>query len=385
MTTRTFWLAQMEKIARPVLEAATCNRLRKEMARYSKNPNTALTALGRTLAGLAPWLELEAVFDAKERQLQKEFRQLALASIAHAVDPTNPEKLDFSDANGTGEQPLVAAAFLAHALIRAPKQLIKQLSEVTRQQLLHEFRCSRDLLQHDDDSWVLFAAMVEAALHQLGDPNCDLLHINHAFSLLDQWYVGDGIYGDGTSFANDYYNSFVIQPMLVDLVKRYPVIATNPQPQDLSFPTKVMARGTRFAQLQELLINTDGTYPVYGRLMCYRFGCFQHLAQAALQGFLPETLSGGQVRSALTAVMEKVLSAPDTFDKHGFLTVGVYGSQPTMGEPEINVGSCYLCLGVMLPLGLSEITSFWADPATDWTAKKIWSGQPVQRDQAYQE
>lgn len=67
MTTRTFWLAQMEKIARPVLEAATCNRLRKEMARYSKNPNTALTALGRTLAGLAPWLELEAVFDAKER------------------------------------------------------------------------------------------------------------------------------------------------------------------------------------------------------------------------------------------------------------------------------------------------------------------------------
>lgn len=31
------------------------------------------------------------------------------------------------------------------------------------------------------------------------------------------WYKGDGIYGDGPWFHWDYYNSFVIQPMLLDI------------------------------------------------------------------------------------------------------------------------------------------------------------------------
>ncbi len=32
------------------------------------------------------------------------------------------------------------------------------------------------------------------------------------------WYKGDGLYGDGEVFHFDYYNSFVIQPMLLDIM-----------------------------------------------------------------------------------------------------------------------------------------------------------------------
>ena len=44
------------------------------------------------------------------------------------------------------------------------------------------------------------------------------MRIDYALRQHDQWCKGDGLYGDGASFHFDYYNSFVIQPMLVDIL-----------------------------------------------------------------------------------------------------------------------------------------------------------------------
>ena len=33
------------------------------------------------------------------------------------------------------------------------------------------------------------------------------------------WYVGDGTYADGEYYHWDYYNSFVIQPMYIDILR----------------------------------------------------------------------------------------------------------------------------------------------------------------------
>ena len=35
---------------------------------------------------------------------------------------------------------------------------------------------------------------------------------------MNTWYKGDGVYGDGPPFHWDYYNSFVIQPMLLNIL-----------------------------------------------------------------------------------------------------------------------------------------------------------------------
>ena len=42
---------------------------------------------------------------------------------------------------------------------------------------------------------------------------------DYAVREYQQWYVGDGVYGDGPHFHWDYYNSFVIHPMLVDVLR----------------------------------------------------------------------------------------------------------------------------------------------------------------------
>jgi hypothetical protein len=88
------------------------------------------------------------------------------------------------------------------------------------------------------------------------------------------------------------------------------------------------------------------------------------------------------VRCALTAVIKRMAEAPGTFDKDGWLTIGFAGHQPGVGETYISTGSLYLCTAALLPLGLPAKDEFWTDAPTDWTSKRIWSGQDVGADHA---
>lgn len=66
-------------------------------------------------------------------------------------------------------------------------------------------------------NWLLFSAMVEAALSLMGSW-WDPMRIDYAVRTMNIWYKGDGLYGDGPPFHWDYYNSFVIQPMLLNIL-----------------------------------------------------------------------------------------------------------------------------------------------------------------------
>src|SRR5258707_10356060 len=76
---------------------------------------------------------------------------------------------------------------------------------------------SSRVIQPAFSNWLLFSAMVEAALSFMGawwDP----MRVDYAIRTLDTWYKGDGAYGDGPAFHWDYYNSFVIHPMLLHIL-----------------------------------------------------------------------------------------------------------------------------------------------------------------------
>jgi len=148
---------------------------------------------------------------------------------------------------------------------------------------------------------------------------------------------------------------------------------------------KVLARARRYAAIQERLVAPDGTYPIIGRSMAYRCGAFQLLAQMALRDQLPDGVSPAQVRGALSAVIRRTLGAKDSFDKNGWLQVGVAGHQPGLGEGYISTGSLYLSSAVFVPLGLPATHPFWSSPAADWTSRKAWSGQNLPADHAMKE
>jgi hypothetical protein len=375
---RAYWLGTLLRVAGPVLTAAAAGRLKATLPveaaagqQAGRRNVTHLEALGRTLAGLAPWLELKDV-PADEAARQQQAAEQARQAIAHAVNPQDADFLNFNQ----GGQPVVDAAFLAHALLRAPTQLWEKLPAATQTQLVAALQSTR-VIKPVYSNWLLFSGIIEAALLKFtgqGDP----MRMDYAIREHQTWYKGDGTYGDGPDFHWDYYNSYVIQPMLLDMVGT--LVAAGKERKELLDTLRTRAR--RYAAVQERLIGPDGSFAAFGRSLAYRCGAFQHLAQCTLQGLLPEELPAGQVRSALTAVIRRTMEPKGTFDAQGWLQIGLCGHQPGIGEGYISTGSLYLCTTAFLPLGLPTSHAFWADPAQDWTAKRIWSGQDVKLDHA---
>lgn len=372
---RQYWIDTLIKITRPVLEALAERRLKATMPiggngeRGARKQFTHLEALGRTLAGLAPWLE-SGSNEPEESRLREEMAILARQALDSATDPESPDFVNFSYEH----QPIVDAAFLAHAILRAPQELWGKLDPRIKKNVIKGLKATRTRKPFFCN-WLLFSAMIEVALFRMGEV-WDPMRVDYAIKQHEQWYLGDGVYGDGPEFHWDYYNSFVIQPMLVDIIEA--VGQEYQEWEDLK--PDILKRAARYAEIQERLIGPDGTFPPIGRSLAYRFGAFQLLAQMAFQKKLPLSLSPSQVRTALTAVIKRVIEMPGTFDEYGWLKIGFAGDQNDIGEPYISTGSLYLCTTVFLPLGLEPDDEFWADQARDWTSKKIWSGQSVACD-----
>jgi len=162
---RKYWLKVLIRIANPLLESLSRGELRKNMPVECKpgmdadrRKVTYLEAFGRLMAGMSPWLEL-GVDETEEGQLRKKYIVLAQKSMKMAVDPQSPDLMNFTD----GGQPLVDAAFLAHAILRAPNVLWVQLDQTTKQQLVAAMKSSR-VITPGYSNWLLFSAMVEAFL-----------------------------------------------------------------------------------------------------------------------------------------------------------------------------------------------------------------------------
>jgi hypothetical protein len=370
---RAYQVDVMKRLAGPVLRAGAEAALRERLTPIdgARNRFAPLEALGRVLAGAAPWLELGPGEDAEGR-LREEFILLALKSIEHGTDPASPGFLNFRE----GGQPLVDTAFLAQGLVRAPRQLWGRLDTRTRENVIAALRSTRVIKPHDSN-WLLFSAMVEAALLEFTG-ECEMKPLDYAVNRHREWYVGDGTYGDGPKLRWDYYNAFVIQPMLLEVVE---ICARHGRDSGTHF-AEIERRFRRHADVQERLISPEGTFPVIGRSATYRFGAFQVLSMAALRHRLPDDKTPGAVRSALHAVISRMIEAPGTFDDNGWLRVGVVGAQPAQGEVYINSGSVYLCTFGLLHLGLPADDVFWTAPAAPWTQRRLWAGENLPADKA---
>ena len=375
---RRYWVGVVERIGRVPLEAAAARELKARMPTVSgadsmedRSAFAHLETVGRYLCGIAPWLEVQGL-DGAEETLRAEFADLARQMIASGCDPDSPDFLNFSH----DFQPIVDAAFLAHALLRAPRELWQKLDPQAQANVVAALKMTRTR-KPGFSNWLLFAAIIEAFLYQAGS-DWDPMRIDYAVRQHEQWYLGDGLYGDGPEFHWDYYNSFVIQPMLIDVLET----VGDYDPTWAAMIGPVRKRAQRYAVIQERLISPEGTFPAIGRSLAYRFGAFQSLAQTALRQELPAVVTPGQVRCALTAVIRRMIEMPGTFDDEGWLQIGFAGHQSAIGEHYISTGSVYLCAAGLLPLGLPPEADFWSGAPAPWTQQRIWAGENVQAEHA---
>src|SRR5919197_5592570 len=94
---REYWISVMVRLADPVLTNLANGTLKQRMpleqaAGADRRSVTHLEALGRLMAGIAPWIELPA--DATpEGRARARYAALAHRAIARAVDPSSPDLL----------------------------------------------------------------------------------------------------------------------------------------------------------------------------------------------------------------------------------------------------------------------------------------------------
>jgi hypothetical protein len=378
---RAYMVDVLQRMAGPVLGAMAKGQLQ---ARFKPELSPTwdgrpakvayLECFGRLMAGIAPWLALPDTNDAEGR-LRATLRGQAVASYAHSVDPGSGDYLF-----GTGAaQGLVDSSYFTNALIRAPKQLWEPLDSKTKARIIKEIKSLRSV-SPPYTNWLLFAAMNEAFLLSIGE-EWDPVRIDLAIRKMLEWYVGDGWYADGPHFHFDYYGSYVIHPMMVEILGV--LVATNAKFNSLKTKElleQAIKRMQRYGESLERMIGPEGSFPPIGRSLTYRTAVFQPLGLLAWRKLLPKSLPEGQVRAATVAAQRAIFSNPTNFDEKGYLTIGFAGHQPALADWYSNAGSMYLSSLSLLALGLPATDTYWTSVAQPWTGKRAFAGAAFAKD-----
>lgn len=379
---RDYWVEVAYKLAQPVLENMAKGELQKNM-QVEVSPTwdgrnkkvTYMECFGRLMAGLAPWLTLPDD-DTPEGKMRQQLRQWALQSYKNAVDPDSPDYLLWRKEGQT----LVDAAYIAESLIRGYDALWMPLDEQTKQRYIAEFTQLRRV-DPPYTNWLLFSSTVESFLAKVGAPY-DAYRVSMAVRKTEEWYVGDGWYSDGQgTFAFDYYTSYVFHAMYLETLQN--MIDAKGRGWGIDYKRyhqRALRRAQKFAVILERFISPEGTFPVFGRSIPYRMAALQPLALMAWKQTLPEELTNGQVRRALTKAMHRMYDVQNNFNEGGFLTIGFCGSQPSVADWYTNNGSLYMTSLSLMPLGLPANHPFWTTPQESVTQEKAWNGQTFPKD-----
>jgi len=377
---REYWSALAYKMAEPVLRNMAEGKLQQNML-VEVSPAwdgrdkrvTYMETFGRLMAGITPWLSLPDD-NSEEGKKRRQLKQWALKSYTNAVDPNNADYLLW---RGHG-QALVDAAYVAESFLRGYEQFWLPLSDETKKRYIEEFQQLRRI-DPPYTNWVLFSSTIEAFLAKAG-AQFDEYRVNSAIRKVEEWYVGDGWYADGSSFAFDYYSSFVFHSMYLETCQGMKDARVNSRIDYGQYYDRELKRAQKFALVLERFISPEGTFPVFGRSIPYRMATMQPLALMAQYQRLPEGVSNGQARAALTAVMHRMFDSGHNFNAKGFLTIGFTGSQPNISDWYTNNGSLYMTSLSFMPLALPAAHPFWTDAAQDWTNKSAWNEKPFPKD-----
>ena len=331
-TDRQYWCSLAYQMAHPVLENMAKGELQKNMQTefsptFDNRDHRVLymECFGRLMAGIAPWLSLPDD-DTAEGLQRKQLREWALASYRNAVDPNSPDYLCW----GITGQNLVDGAYIAESFLRAYDALWMPLDSLTKARYIHEFTCLRHIAP-PYTNWLLFSSTIESFIAKTGG-DYDTYRVNSACRKMEEWYVGDGWYADGPAFSFDYYSSYVFHPMYLETLQAMEDAQADTRLHYKKYHNRELLRCQKYAIVLERFISPEGTFPVIGRSIPYRMAALQPLALLAWYQTLPEELSNGQVRAALTKVMHRMFDKQQNFNEGGYLTIGFCGSQPNIAD-----------------------------------------------------
>ncbi len=384
---RNEWLSLLLQITNPVINGFINKDIKSIFpihfsAHLSKNDKRRnqteivfIELFCRTLLGIS------ILFQSEESIIKDNINDL-FQNVLFMINTTFSGYLDFYHSS-IDHQIIVEMANCALAFIRAP-YLWNSLNPLIKNNILNIMYYSITKFKPHMNNWLLFEALIEIFLYK----NQKIKVLNKTLfnlQVIESFYVGDGWYKDGTIFHMDFYNSYVILPFLITIYNELYVI--NYQNQNIVYKNlyqKTLLKIQRQSEFLERLIASDGSFPIFGRSAVYRSAIFHALVTNVYISELPNTLSYGQVRAGLNAVIQNMFQNEKIkiVDEHGFLTFGFSGFQHELADEYSNSGSIYFALLIFMPLGLNEKHLFWSSNSEDWSQKKLYNGNGINRDKS---
>jgi len=272
--------------------------------------------------------------------------------VAGTTAPTTDRALDSADPVGwpvitDHGQALVEAASIAIGLRLTRPWLWDTLDTPARERIISWLE--RGLhVDHVDNNWWLFPAMVGAFLSEVG-ADSGRPALRKGLARIEQWYCGDGWYTDGRPRAFDHYNGWAFQ--------LYPGLHAHLSgDQDLLdlYGERLSAFLADYART----FGGDGAPLHQGRSLCYRFASAAPLWMGALTGHTP--LAPGQTRRLASGVLRHFLDR-GAADPDGLLSLGWHHPYPPMIQPYSGPASPYWAskgfIGLLLPADHPEWTA----------------------------
>jgi len=347
---RSYWDSILSKIVTPVIEGFKKEGFKNHFLHHTeysplieqnRNKDWAFMELfTRTLVSIAP---IDKYFDD------------AVIMVKNAFNPEHSNYITWlkNTDRRNAHQSMVEAAYLCQSFLISPKLW----NSVDKEPILKTLK-NILMLQPCKNNWILFETLIILFLKKNGIFTNKMKKLKDNLDTFEKWYRGDSWYSDGETFAMNYYNSFVIYPMLYEI---YRILGNTKE---------IEKRMIIHADFLEKLITKDGEYPIFGRSSPYRLAAFNTLALAAYIGAADNY---GQIKNGLTKVIAKLFDGNQNFTELGFLKLGINGSQKEYANCYTNTGSLYItCIPFML-LGLPEEHPFWKAELVKNTQEKIFN------------
>lgn len=304
-----------------------------------------MEGFARVLWGLGPlWAGGTVDFTPEMVREAKEWQEIYLDGILHGTNPDHEEywgdMFDF-------DQKMVEVAAIVYTIVLNQERFWKNLKKEQQQQIYHWLN---QINQYDMPkcNWRFFRIMANMTFELLGLPY-PKERMDEDFAIIDDSYIGDGWYFDGTPWQMDYYVAYAIQ--FYGLV--YAKLMKEREPERSRM---FLERGAQFYGDFLYWFANDGSEIPFGRSLTYRYA---HGAPLGAMAFAElEGVNYGVLKNLVLGNLECWMERP-IFDHAGLLTIGYGYPQIEMSESYNSAGSPYWCNKTFVVLALKENHPFW--------------------------
>ncbi|WP_117234915.1 DUF2264 domain-containing protein [Vibrio maerlii] len=273
------------------------------------------------------------------------------------IEGTDPEHANFWGHVGNHDQRSVEMAVIGFLLVALPEFSYTPLTDKQKDNLV-SWLARVQYKTMPQNNWLFFTILVQEGLKNVGRHDLVNQEVqDQYFEKIENWYLGEGWYGDGDVNTVDHYGGYALHYYGI----LYSTFVKNANPR---LTAVFKQRAQSFFEPFKYWFSDKGEVLPLGRSMVYRFATAAFWGALALVEFEPRKLR--EVKGIWERQI-KVWSDKPIFDDEGLLTRGYSYPNLMMCETYNSPTSPYWCMKAFIPLCLPDDSEFWQSDALPMT------------------